>query len=78
MTGRRKPRQVRSDFGGEDWHLLKMRRIGRDYPCGDENWPDALFFLSFPSPFAVACTPGPTSLTVRAEPGGDAPRSIQR
>ena len=36
MTGRLKPRHHRSDFGGEDSHLLKVRRIGRDYPCGDD------------------------------------------
>ena len=35
-TGRLKPRQDRSEFGGEDSYLLKMRRIGRDYPCGDD------------------------------------------
>lgn len=36
LTGRLKPRHSRSDFGGEDSHLLKVRRIGRDYPCGDD------------------------------------------
>ena len=36
LTGRLKPRHSRSDFGGEDSHLLKLRRIGRDYPCGDD------------------------------------------
>lgn len=36
MTGRLKPWQSRSDFGGDDSHLLKVRRIGRDYPCGDD------------------------------------------
>ena len=36
MTGQLKPRQDRSDFGGEDSYLLKVRRIGRDYPCGDD------------------------------------------
>jgi len=36
MTGRLKARQDRSDFGGEDSYLLKVRRIGRDYPCGDD------------------------------------------
>lgn len=36
MTGQLKPRQSRSDFGGEDSYLLKVRRIGRDYPCGDD------------------------------------------
>ena len=30
LTGRLKPRHGRSDFGGEDSHLLKVRRIGRD------------------------------------------------
>jgi hypothetical protein len=34
LTGRLKARQDRSDFGGEDSYLLKVRRIGRDYPCG--------------------------------------------
>ena len=36
LTGRLKPRHSRSDFAGEDSHLLKVRRIGRDYPCGDD------------------------------------------
>lgn len=36
MTGQLKPRQDRSDFGGEDSFLLKVRRIGRHYPCGDD------------------------------------------
>lgn len=36
LTGRLKPRHSRSDFGSEDSHLLKMRRIGPDYPCGDD------------------------------------------
>ena len=36
MTGRLKPRHSRSDFDGEDSHLLKVRRVGRDYPCGDD------------------------------------------
>jgi len=36
MTGQLKPRQHRSEFGGEDSHLLKVRRIGRHYPCGDD------------------------------------------
>ena len=36
LTGRLKPRHSRSDFGGEDSHLLKVRRIGRDYPGGDD------------------------------------------
>ena len=36
MTGQLRPRQCRSDFGGEDSYLLKVRRIGRDYPCGDD------------------------------------------
>ena len=35
-TGRLKPRHDRSDFGGEDSYLLKVRRIGRDYPCGED------------------------------------------
>jgi len=33
---RLKHRQDRADFGGEDSYLLKVRRIGRDYPCGDD------------------------------------------
>jgi hypothetical protein len=36
MSGRLKPRHDHSDFGGEDSHLLKVRLIGRDYPCGDD------------------------------------------
>ena len=32
FTGRLKHRQDRSDFGGEDSYLLKVRRVGRDYP----------------------------------------------
>ena len=36
MTGQLKPRQDSSDFGGEDSYLLKVRRIGRQYPCGDD------------------------------------------
>jgi hypothetical protein len=36
MTGRLKAREDRSEFGGEDSYLLKVRRIGRDYPCGDD------------------------------------------
>ena len=36
MTGCLKARQDRSDIGGEDSYLLKVRRIGRDYPCGDD------------------------------------------
>ena len=36
MTGQLKPRQDRSDFGADDSYLLKVRRIGRDYPCGDD------------------------------------------
>jgi hypothetical protein len=35
-SGRLKPRQNRSDFGGQDSYLLKVRRIGRHYPCGDD------------------------------------------
>jgi hypothetical protein len=35
-TGRLKPRRDRSDFGGLDSYWLKVRRIGRDYPCGDD------------------------------------------
>jgi hypothetical protein len=36
MTGRLKARQDRADFGGEDSHLFKVRRIGSDYPCSDD------------------------------------------
>ena len=36
MTGRLKHRQDRADFGGEDSYLLKVRRIGREYPCGGD------------------------------------------
>ena len=36
MTGRLKPRQDRSELGGEDSYLLKVRRIGHEYPCGDD------------------------------------------
>jgi hypothetical protein len=36
MTGCLKARQHRSDFGGEDSYLLKVRRIGRDYRCSDD------------------------------------------
>jgi hypothetical protein len=36
MTGRLKERRDRADFGGADSHLLKVRRIGREYPCGDD------------------------------------------
>jgi len=35
-TGRLKPRQSRADFGGADSYWLKVRRIGRNYPCGDD------------------------------------------
>ena len=35
-TGRLMARRDRSDFGGEDSYLLKVRRIGRDYPFGDD------------------------------------------
>ena len=35
-TGRLKHRQDRADFGGIDSHLLKVRRIGRNYPCGED------------------------------------------
>ena len=35
-TGRLQPRRDRSDFGGADSNLLKVRRIGRDYPRGDD------------------------------------------
>lgn len=36
QTGRLKPRPDRSDFGAEDSYLLKVRRIGREYPSGDD------------------------------------------
>lgn len=36
MTGKLLERRDRSDFGGPDSYLLKVRRIGRDYPCGDD------------------------------------------
>jgi hypothetical protein len=36
MTWRLRARQDRSDFGGEDSHLVKVRCIGRDYPCVDD------------------------------------------
>ena len=36
MTGFIRERRHRGDFGGPDSHLLKVRRIGRDYPFGDE------------------------------------------
>jgi len=36
MTGSRKERHDRSHFGGPDSYLLKVRRIGRDYPFGDD------------------------------------------
>ncbi len=35
-TGQLKPRQNRADFGGPDSYLLKVRRIGRDYPFGND------------------------------------------
>ena len=41
-AGRLKPRHSRSDFGGDDSHLLKVRRIGRDFSYGD-NVRDAKF-----------------------------------
>jgi len=34
--GRLKPRFDRSDFGEADSRLLKVRRIGKDYPFGDD------------------------------------------
>jgi hypothetical protein len=36
MTGRLLERRDRSDFGGPNSHLLKVRRIGRNYPFGDD------------------------------------------
>ena len=36
MTGSIRERSDRSDFGGPDSYLLKVRRIGRDYPFGDD------------------------------------------
>jgi len=48
MTGRLKARRDRSDFGGEDSYMLKVRRIGRDYPCGgDVQDGDFGFYLGF-------------------------------
>lgn len=42
-------RHSRSDFGGEDSHLFKVRRIGRDYPCGvDVRDGDFGFYLGRP------------------------------
>ena len=35
-SGQLKPRQSRADFGGPDSYRLKVRRIGRDYPFGDD------------------------------------------
>ena len=35
-TGSVRYRNARSDFGGRDSFLLKVRRIGRDYPFGDD------------------------------------------
>jgi hypothetical protein len=35
-TGRLKPRQSRADFGDADSHWLKVRRIGRNYPFGND------------------------------------------
>jgi hypothetical protein len=35
-TGSLRHRNTRSDFGGRDSFLLKVRRIGRDYPFGDD------------------------------------------
>jgi hypothetical protein len=34
--GRLKPRQSRADFGDADSHWLKVRRIGRNYPFGND------------------------------------------
>ena len=66
MTGRLKPRHSRSDFGGEDWHLLKVRRIGRDYPCGDDvRDGDFGFYLGRPEEDAETRRRGDTE----SEPG---------
>jgi len=35
-TGQLKTRTSRADFGGPDSYLLKVRRIGRDYPFGSD------------------------------------------
>lgn len=35
-TGRLTCRASRSDFGEADSYWLKVRRIGRDYPCGSD------------------------------------------
>jgi hypothetical protein len=36
LTGRLKHRRDRADFGGDNSYLLKVRRIGREYPCGGD------------------------------------------
>ena len=35
-TGTLRARRDRAEFGGPDSYLLKVRRIGRDYPFGDD------------------------------------------
>ena len=35
-SGRLKPRRSRADFGAADSYWLKVRRIGRDYPFGND------------------------------------------
>jgi hypothetical protein len=35
-TGRLKPRPSRADFGEADSYWLKVRRVGRNYPFGDD------------------------------------------
>jgi hypothetical protein len=35
-TGQLKARSSRADYGGPDSYLLKVRRIGRNYPFGDD------------------------------------------
>ena len=35
-TGNLRARRDRSEFGGPDSYLLKVRRIGRDYPFGND------------------------------------------
>ena len=61
ITGRLKDRRDRSDFGAEDSHFLKVRRIGRDYPYGDDvqdgdfgfylGRQDAAYFVALQSVF---------------------------
>jgi hypothetical protein len=36
LSGKLRPRRDRSDFGGVDSYRLKVRRLGRDYPFGND------------------------------------------